>query len=377
MNPVELLNASAKVGVRRYQGSSLRRGTTYHELPFDEFKAVPSHRKNTIDRWNLIKTKSGIDFQRRTLLDLGCSVGAFCLLAAKEGCREVIGIDYDEDSINFGKFVAARMGHNNIKYFCKKLAPNSFEEFPIYDITLWLSHWMWIVKQYGIEAAKDMMYNVSLKTNILVFESAADDAMAAIKGATQDNIKQWLAESIIHADVEDIGFIPAWNARHIFVCKRPLKTWRNAYTSVVNRINRTTVRKTYKPQFKWMAKREVECYRRLEGQKNFPRVVGHGDGYIDLPYCGSQQNIQGKKDQCETILLALEAAGLKHNDINPKNLLTLNNTIHCIDMGWATMDNEKDTPVPMPSVCGGKYYANNKGNDRKAMEISIRDGVYK
>lgn len=367
----ELQTILANIKGRSYPGSSVASSTLYHDLPFIEFKEIRSHRKNTLDRWNLIKAKSEIDWAGKTIIDLGCNVGGVSLLAARSGSI-VTGYDYDKNSLALARYAALKLGLDKVIFTEVQIDSNFIMNLGKVHVYLWLSQWMWMVKKYGIDVGKDMLFEMSKKGGVLIFESASSDAMAAIKGTTQKTIKEWLWECTGFTSITDIGFVPGWNNRHIFVCKKPVFKW-SGYTATVERVGRNRLRKTYKQPFRWMAKREAECLRRLAKYDNFPKLLWEAGNYIDISYCGIRKKVNDKK-QCMNILKALEEQKIIVRDINPKNLLNLNGTIFLIDMGWATLDFEKDTPVPAPSILGGRWYEkNNKTNDKRAMEMCLNE----
>ena len=375
----DVQEAVGRIKGRAYQGSSIAAGTLYHNLPFNGFDHLKSHRMGTRDRWNLIKDKSGVDFKGKTVLDLGCNVGGMSIFAAQEKAHTVIGFDHDKESIALAKLAIEKLGlkDKNIDFRADTISLEWIQSLRHFNIIMWLSQWMWSAKQYGLDMAKDMMFAASQKCNIMIFESAANDAMAAIKGATQDDIHKWLCENTMFSSVKDIGFVPTWNSRHIFVCEVPIGFWRG-FTSTVVRINRSTMRKTYRQQFLWMIEREAKFLKMLEGYPNFPKLVATGNNYIDISYCGNRSDIRPLGNQCQEILKVLKEKKITHRDINPKNLLTLYNRLYLVDFGWALLEGEKDTPVAAPAnSLGGKYYRGHRWDDAKAMEISLQDGVYK
>lgn len=358
-----------KIKGRSYQGSSVHDAKTYHELPFPGFETIPAHRKGTLERWNLIRRESEVDFSNLKVLDIGCSVGAMSILAAQQGAS-VTGIDHDDQSIEMAKLVASKL-KLDINFQCSKIDLEAMKRWKPYDCIIWLAQWMWMVKQYGIEVGKDMLFEISRLTKILIFESASDDGMAAIKGATQDDIQKWLWENTMYSSVVDIGFVPGWNNRHTFICKVPILIWRG-YTASIVRTTRTKMRKQFKPQFGWMAEREAECLRRMRNHDHFPKVFDVGKDWLDISYCGNRLPIKDKQ-QCVDIMKALKECGIKHRDINPKNLLTMNDKLYLVDFGWSLMDDELDTPMAAPPVLGGRWYTGKSDDDETAMNIILTE----
>ena len=362
------------VGSKRYQGSSLSKGTLYHDLPFDGYAKVRSHRKGTADRWSYIKANSGLRFVNESIIDLGCSVGGISMLAAQAGAW-VNGFDYDFESLEVAQSVSKELGlHHNVKFHHQTIDLDFIKnKMSRPHILIWMSHWMWCVKQFGMQTAKEMLYEASLKSNVMIFESAADDAMAAIKGATQDDIGEWVRSETSYSRVEDIGFVPGWNNRHIFVCKGIEVGWRG-YTSRVTRESRTTVRKTFKPGFEWMVEREVKFLKMVSPHGISPQVISSDKTSIEMTYCGKKRKLSKvHRNQCMEILNVLKVCNISHRDINPKNLLVYNGDVVLIDYAWSLFEGETETPKPPPKdTLGGAFYKDNRGNDAVGLERTLK-----
>lgn len=53
-------------------------------------------------------------FERKTILDVGCGDGLFCIEYARRGAKKVVGIDVDEELIESGKVNVSNVGLNNV-----------------------------------------------------------------------------------------------------------------------------------------------------------------------------------------------------------------------------------------------------------------------
>ena len=134
----------SKIKGKKYGGSSLQDGKLYHDLPFSGFKDLSSHRGYTQTRWDYICKY--ISVKRRKVLDLGCSVGGFSILSSLSGANKVVGIDYDKDSIELAKYAAGQLKIKNIEFRCCEIDSKLIEGLEEFDVTIWLSQWMWLVK---------------------------------------------------------------------------------------------------------------------------------------------------------------------------------------------------------------------------------------
>jgi hypothetical protein len=182
----------SKIRGRKYAGSSLKNGKLYHDLPFPGFENFDSHRSKTKVRWNYIRKYVS-------------------------GASKVLGVDYDRESIDLAKYVANKVGAKNVEFRCSNIDSKFAEELDYFDVVIWLSQWMWIVKQLGMDEAKKLLFLISKKSAIMIFESAADDGMAAITGMTQSDIEDIFRKNTCYSKVKNIGSTPGWKMRNILI----------------------------------------------------------------------------------------------------------------------------------------------------------------
>lgn len=333
---------------RKYGGSSLRDGKLYHDLPFNGLDGFKSHRGRT--RQRIEQIASLVNVYEKYIVDIGCSVGGLSLGMVEKGAEFVDGIDYDMNSISVAEEASSSLGFNgNTSFSVENIDLNLIKSIEDMDIVLWLSQWMWFVKQYGLDTGKQALFEISRNNKVLVFESAADDAMAAIKGTTQDDIKKWLYENTCYNIIDEHESVGGWHNRKLFVCKNPvprIKDKWHASMSVIDRIAPDKIKKTFKQKNLWAQEREVKALKRLESSKHFPTVIEDGDGYMVMQYAG-RENMLTKDliSQAHEIIADLKKARIKHRDIRSENLLVLSGNLSLIDFGWCIFDDEKDTPV--------------------------------
>ena len=53
---------------------------------------------------------SHIDCEGKTVLDLGCNLGRFCVEAAKRGAQKIVGVDCQKDTIECAQIIAQEIG---------------------------------------------------------------------------------------------------------------------------------------------------------------------------------------------------------------------------------------------------------------------------
>lgn len=72
-------------------------------------------RRDIQHRCKIMKLPS--DFGKRTVLDIGCNLGAMCIEAAKRNAGRVVGIDCHQKTIDIAKEYASAIGFSNIEYY--------------------------------------------------------------------------------------------------------------------------------------------------------------------------------------------------------------------------------------------------------------------
>jgi len=339
----------AQIKGKEYGGSSTKDGKLYHELPFPRWSHFRRHRGGTIERIENIL--GWVDIEGKTVLDLGCSVGGLSFGMIQNDAKYVLGMDYDKQSIDVANEVKGIMKYDNVDFVCRDITIESIRALPDFDIILWFSQWMWSVKQYGLNYAKELLYEVSKKGRVMLFESAADDGMARIKDITQDDIEKWLFENSVYERVKRTPSTSGWMNRDIFIGTYPLvriESTRRAATSIIERIGRNQVKKmfrTYPKDCLSMQEREVKALKMLEKYDHYPKLLEEGDGYIVMDFVGRRNQVQyGKmKPQALEILKELKEVGITHRDMVRKNFLAMNGKLYLIDFGWVVFKDEDIT----------------------------------
>lgn len=64
----------------------------------------------------------GIDFEGKTVIDVGCGTGVLSVLASMRGAEEVVGLDIDGWAVENSKENAERNGCTNVEFFEKELS---------------------------------------------------------------------------------------------------------------------------------------------------------------------------------------------------------------------------------------------------------------
>lgn len=337
---------------REYEGSSMRSGKMYHELPFAGLQHFRKHRGSTVERVsNIVNLVKGV--QNKTILDMGCSVGGLALGMVERGAKHVIGIDHDPRSIDVAKAAAEYLGYSDrTRFDYGKMSLEWAKALPTFDIILWMSQWMWMVHQKGRDYSKEMMFEISRKGNMMVFESAADDGMARMRGISQDDIERWLFENTCYESIVRTPTTSGWMNRDIFICKNPLvriESTKRAACSIIERVAQGKIKKTFRESpvnYRWMQEREVKALKLLDKFDDFPKLLEVGEDYIVMDYAGRQSKVDTAtmKDQAWKIYDILQEVGIIHRDLIDRNFLALNGKLNLIDFGWCVFKGEENPP---------------------------------
>jgi len=342
-------------------GSNTTEGVTYQDIPDS---GLPFHRGDSSYRAKRITEL--VDVKDKTLLDLGCSVGTISATLASFGAK-VTGVDYDEEAIAtankyYGPVASFQVQDITLEYI---------QGLPHYDVVIWLSQFMWLAKQKGIDYALDCLWELSKKCDTLVFETAGMDGSAPL-GIGQEVVIQILLKNTVFQDIVDTGpwtggvhMSMNWPSRNVFVCSKPF-LGSETELSKIELLKRGEVKKTYNVNEgsvgREILQREIDFLNELNGI--VPTILSTDENSITMTYEGPRTKFIPERD-AQIILDWLRIKFLIHRDIRPENILWNGKNIVLIDLAWMIRVGE-DTNYSHD--IGGKYKSPYGFND----EYSLR-----
>lgn len=215
--PVSDLYRHARAGT---EGSTLRDGVGYHDIPGYPGRV---HREGTAER--VAHILRAVEVAGLRGVDIGCGPGGVTVGLARAGA-DMVGVDHDPSALAIGREVAEAEGLP-VRFVAGDVAdvlPGLLADHRP-DVAVWLSQYMWLVKQHGPVLAEDVLAQVAATVPTLVFETAQGrgDGMAgawALDGPAA--VREMLARHFPY--VLDIGRSPGdWEGqRTVFFCRRCL-----------------------------------------------------------------------------------------------------------------------------------------------------------
>ena len=322
---------TAELGLNLMPGSSMSKGYAYQNIP--SRPDIPFHRGES--DWRARRIMELADVTGKTVYDLGCSVGTISGILSQKAKR-VVGIDYDLASIEL-----ARSLYPNVEFILSDIDSNFLKGMESHSICIWTSQFMWMVKQKGIEAALDFVWDLSKKCDVLIFETATRDDGQAPLDISQDDIFSLLIKNTVYQDIVDHGpWNDGWTPRNVFVCQKPFVEHRGDWSSI-RMEKRGEVIKEFKDQYfsRELKKREAECLQREELSGFVPAFISDNECAIKMSYEGFPAKWLPSLD-INIILAGLDVSKIKHRDIRPSNLLWNGNRVVLIDFSFATIGDE-------------------------------------
>jgi SAM-dependent methyltransferase len=187
-------------------------GSKYHPLP-DFAGNWVGGKRNSNARLDMIE--KNVDFNDKTVLDLGCSGGFFSFSLAKKA-KSITAIDANQDMINRNREIADRLGCKNIEFRYSHINPESLKELPKYDVVLFLSVFHHIIAssdtyewndESGVESAQEVLDTVSKLGSVYIFEMGRPDEgtkLGRIVGERIGEPRDWVPQNVFGAGFKNI-----------------------------------------------------------------------------------------------------------------------------------------------------------------------------
>jgi len=184
----------------------------YQNYPFPGLEHLPALRNNTQERLDFLLKHLG-DVKGKRLLDIGCANGALTLGLARAGA-DVTGIDANGDDIEFALLATDTLGlEGNSRFYIRDVMLDPLTR--VYDITLLLSVWKWMVRSHGFDAANQSLRNTADLTRLLVFESGIADSGIDLIDFKKSQVGQLLHDHTSFKHIEMVGCFPRDSAHNV------------------------------------------------------------------------------------------------------------------------------------------------------------------
>ena len=215
----EVNRAMATIGTILMPGSTTHKGMMYHDVPFNIIQVT--HRKHTGSRASAIKAV--YDLNNKTGLDLGCSVGGMLFWLNGLGAT-MIGVERDPQAMRVARALRGYYAIKNVTFHNEKIN-NALKRATKCDFVCYLSTFMWVLKEEGLEGAKASLEKIGLITDTLFFETSHGDAMAggAVKAAGLDNkdkMDRLVMDCTGLTKMKELFIDKGWNNRRLVMFTR-------------------------------------------------------------------------------------------------------------------------------------------------------------
>ena len=210
-SPIESKLASLSATDNLVYGGSFNH-KLYQNYPFPGLEHLPALRNNTQERLDFLLKHLG-DVQGKRLLDIGCANGALTLGLTEAGANAV-GVDANGFEIQLAQMAAEALGLSDVRFRIRNAA-DGWRDYGMYDITLFLSVWKWMVRAHGFEAANEALQEIADHTRLLIFESGIADSGIDLIDFKKSQVRQLLHDHISFKHIEMVGCFPRDSAHNV------------------------------------------------------------------------------------------------------------------------------------------------------------------
>ena len=189
----------SKIGKKRYDGSSLRKGWTYHPVPFEEFNSGKCHKDAAISEYkDVLEYCPFVKDGNKNILDIGSNIGYFSFQLAQLG-NVVVGVEADPVVLEAAQAIRLYKNIWNIN-FIQIIDTNVLDHIIDFDLVLLLNTHMWIYKQLGAKRTIELMKKLASKTKYMLFQTAGKESGGKYR------IKKLVDRTAIRDYLEKCGF---------------------------------------------------------------------------------------------------------------------------------------------------------------------------
>ena len=183
----------------------------YQNYPFPGLEHLPALRNNTQQRLDFLLKHLG-DVKGKQLLDIGCANGALTLGFARAGA-DTLGVDANGFEVQLAQRAADVLELPTARFHVWNATGGTL--INVYDITLFLSVWKWMVRAQGFEAANEALRNIADHTKLLIFESGIADSGIDLIDFKKSQVEKLLHDHTSFKHIEMVGCFPRDSAHNV------------------------------------------------------------------------------------------------------------------------------------------------------------------
>ena len=184
----------------------------YQNYPFPGLDHLPALRNNTQQRLDFLLKHLG-DVKGKNLLDIGCANGALTIGMARAGAI-AIGVDTNAVELQFAQLAAETLGLSDAGFRMWNAVDSVLKE-GMWDVTIFLSVWKWMVRNHGFEGANEALRSIADHTRVLIFESGIADSGIDLIDFKKSQVGQLLHAHTSFKHIEMVGCFPRDSAHNV------------------------------------------------------------------------------------------------------------------------------------------------------------------